>query len=554
ATLTEDHASAVLRAMLENRLYFKFDADRFFPNSPEKVARIAAQAAEEARKALLIEEGSRWVKLAAKNRHATIPRDKEGLVEILKSFYLFGKESPDHKTAKEVLSRAGMDPGEGLFEFLVRLGVWDEDENLNLHRFGITASFPRAVTEAASSLLKQEMHIAPDHGRKDLTGLDVFTIDGQGTLDFDDALSVDETERGVRLWIHITDVGHMLTRGGLLDEEAFSRASSIYMPDTRISMLPPELAENLCSLKKGQTRPAISIMAELDRQATVTDYSIIPSLIRVSRQLTYYEANQRLKDDPRLALVYELARMLRKRRLDNDALQLNLPEMNIWIDEEGEISVAQVNRESPSRLMVSESMILANWLAARFFRQHGRPAVFRSQLPPRERLIDQGTGSLFQHWMQRRFLSRVILTLEPEPHAGLGLDAYVTLTSPLRKYLDLVTQRQLRAVLGLEEPYSEQELNFIIQAVKEPLSYITVLQQERTRYWILRYLEGLIGEPQEALVLEKRRKRCVVLLTGFMLEASLPLDVAADLQPEDRIMVTIEQANARADKLVIALA
>jgi exoribonuclease-2 len=156
--------------------------------------------------------------------------------------------------------------------------------------------------------------------------------------------------------------------------------------------------------------------------------------------------------------------------------------------------------------------------------------------------------------MQRRFLSRVILNLEARPHSGLGLDAYVTLTSPLRKYLDLVTQRQLRTLLGLEESYSEQELTFIIQAVRESLSYITVLQQERTRYWILRHLEGQIAQPQEALVLEKRRKRCGVLLTKYMLEASLPLETCVGLEPEDTIMVNVERAEARTDTLTLSLA
>lgn len=552
--ITGDCTSAVIRAMLEDRLYFKFDSNRFFPNSPEKVAQIAAQAAEEARKALVIEDGSRWIRRAAKERQAVIPLDKKGVIEVLKSFYLFGKEGPHYKMGKELLSRADMDPDDGLFNFLVQLGVWEEDENLNLHRFGITPSFPKAVSEATAVLLEKHGEVGSDDRRIDLTHLDTITIDGQGTMDFDDALSVETIDDGYRLWIHITDVGHFLKKGDALDEEALTRASSIYMPDTRIPMLPFELAEDLCSLKKGKNRLAISIMAELDASASVKNFKIVASIVRISHQLTYYHANQCLHDDDQLSQLYDLAQKLRKQRLDKDALQLSLPETNVWINDDGEISVVQVNRESPSRLMVSECMILANWLSARFLRDHGQPAIFRSQLPPRERLIDRSGGSLFQNWMQRRFLSRVILSLQPESHAGLGLDAYLTLTSPLRKYLDLVTQRQLRALLGLEEPHSEQELTFIIQALREPLSYIAVLQQERRRYWIIRYLERLIAEPLDALVLEKRRKKCVVLLTDFMLEAFLPLGVCADLHPEDPIMVTIEQADARAGKLVIALA
>jgi exoribonuclease-2 len=552
--ITNDRTSAIVRAMLEDRLYFKFDCNRILPNSPERVAQIASQAAEEARKALIIEEGSQWIRKVVAERHTSVPSDKEGIVEIVKSFYLFGKQSPHFKVAKEILSRAGKDPGHDLFGFLVQLGVWDKDENLNLHRFGITNSFPPAASESSSQLIKKASNVLPDSHRRDLTDLDILTIDGQGTLDFDDALSIETIDNGYRLWIHITDVGHLVKKGDPLDEEALARASSIYMPDARIPMLPPVLTEDLCSLKKEKKRRAISIMADLDTQAAVMDFKVIPSVIRVSRQLTYYQANQLVQDDENLSLIHELAKKLRNLRLDNDALQITLPEMNVWIDQEGKITVDQINRESPGRLMVSECMILANWLSACFFRDHGQPAVFRSQLPPRERLIGQDGGSLFQNWMQRRFLSRGILGLQPERHAGLGLDAYVTTTSPLRKYLDLITQRQLRVLLGLEASYSEQELTFITEAVRATLSYISILQQERTRYWIMRYLERLVGEPQEALVLEKRRKKCVLLLTAYMLEASLPLNVCDGLEPEDSVMVSIDQVDARADRLTLSLA
>jgi exoribonuclease-2 len=198
-------------------------------------------------------------------------------------------------------------------------------------------------------------------------------------------------------------------------------------------------------------------------------------------------------------------------------------------------------------------MILANWLAASFLRDHGQAAVFRSQQPPRQRLITENGGTLFQKWMQRRFLSRVVLGLEPEPHSGLGLDAYLTCTSPLRKYLDLVTQRQMRALLGLEEPYSDKELEFIAQAIKEPLSYIMVLQQERNRYWTLRYLETLVGQEKEALVLERRRRRYILLLTEYMLEASLPIEYQGDLTPQDTVQVKIDKVDARSDTLTVSL-
>jgi len=552
--ISSDHTSAVMRALFEDPLYFKFDTKRFLPNSPERVAQIAAQAAQEARKAHTIEEGSHWIQAVLKADKPRVPPDKDEIVEVLKSFYLFGKESPHSDIGKEITSRACLDPKQGLFNLLVKLGVWDYDENLNLRRFGISDIFPVHIRNAAEQMVSEGKKSTAGGDRQDLTGLSTMTIDGQGTLDYDDAISIEPAGDGVRIWVHITDVAHFLERGTSVDEEALARASSIYMPDKRIPMLPQSMAEGLCSLKAGEENVAITIAAHLDDRGAVVDFEIFPSRIRVDRQLTYYEANLIVDQDPELAAVYGVAQKLRQSRLNGGALQLTLPEINVWINGKGKVSVTQVNRESPSRLMVSECMIMANWLTARFFRDHGQPTIYRAQMEPRGRLIDESGGTLYQNWMQRRLLSRVILGLEPEPHAGLGLDAYLTVTSPPRKYLDLVTQRQLKGLFGLEAPYADDELAFIIHAVEQPMSYITVLQQERLRYWILKHLERCAGQQEEVLVLEKRRNRYVVLLTKYMIECSLPLDCGLDLKPEDTTLVRIGRVKAGTDTLVLSLA
>ncbi|MBW1859571.1 MAG: RNB domain-containing ribonuclease [Deltaproteobacteria bacterium] len=553
-SISSDHSSAVMRALFEDRLYFKFDTHQFCPNTPERVAQIAAQAAQEARKAHAIEEGSRWIRKVKDAGDPPVLKGNEEIIEILKSFYLFGKDSPHYGLGKEILARSGLDANDGPFQLLVKLGVWNQDENLNLHRFGISEAFPPEVMAATKELDEAKKKVNPDEKRQDLSHLSTITIDGQGTLDFDDAISIEPEEDGFRLWVHVTDVSHFLGRGDVVDEEALARGSSIYMPDKRIPMLPIPLAEDLCSLKEGQDSLAISVMARLDHSARVLEYEIFPSIIHVDRQMTYYHANLMVNEDPELGAIYEIAKKRRQIRLDAGALHLTLPEMNVWIDSNKDISVSRINRESPSRLMVSECMILANWLTGRFFRDREQPAIYRAQMEPRGRLIDDNGGTLYQNWMQRRLLSRVIIGVEPEPHAALGLDVYVTITSPLRKYLDLAIQRQLKGLLGLGTSYSEEDLRLIVQAVEQPMSYITVLQQERTRYWILRYLERRLGQKEGALVLEKRRHRYVVLLTKYMIECSLPLNCGADLKPEDTIMVNIERVNARFDTIGLSLA
>jgi exoribonuclease II len=213
--------------------------------------------------------------------------------------------------------------------------------------------------------------------------------------------------------------------------------------------------------------------------------------------------------------------------------------------------VNQVNRESPGRMLVAEMMILSNWLSARFLSENKIPAIFRSQAEPKNRILKNGSGTLFQNWMQRKQLARFALKPEPDHHCGLGLDAYVTATSPIRKYFDLVTQRQIRSVLGLETAYSRKDIENIIAALAQPMADVGRIQFRRNRYWLLKHLERRIGEKEEAIVLQRRRNAYTILLKSYMIECSLPQSSGVDLKPEDLVQVTIQHVNARNNTLSV---
>jgi exoribonuclease-2 len=316
-------------------------------------------------------------------------------------------------------------------------------------------------------------------------------------------------------------------------------------------MLPPTLAEGCCSLKAGELRPAISMLIRLNRASEILDYEIIPSLIRVQRQLTYYDVNTVADSSREIACLCEIAAKFRQKRLSDGAVQITLPDINVWISDSGEIGVNRVNRESPGRMMVAEIMIMANWLMAKFLSGHGVPAVFRSQPGPRDRLYKGCEGTLFQNYMQRRLLSRFMLLNQAERHSGLGVDAYVTATSPIRKYYDLVTQRQIRSVFGQEVPYSAQEIDQIIQRLQEPMLRVSRMQTQRNRYWILKYLESRIGQKEEAIVIGRKRNAYQILMTEYMIECELATTSRIELKPENQIQVTIQHVNARKDVLSV---
>ncbi len=199
-------------------------------------------------------------------------------------------------------------------------------------------------------------------------------------------------------------------------------------------------------------------------------------------------------------------------------------------------------------MLISELMILANSLMAEFLAKHDVPGVFRSQPNPKQRLFQGVELSLFLNCMQRRQLNRAVIGTRPEHHSGLGVNAYVTATSPIRRYYDLLTQRQIRGVLDYEPPYSREALEQIIHTIATPMGNTGRVQFQRRRYWLLKYLEGMKGRAEEALVLDCRRDFFTVLLKEYMLEWRLPSS-GMKLKPGDVIQVTIQHADARRDQL-----
>jgi len=566
ATMTEfcfpdsrsgDHESAVIRALFNDRLYFKFNPDGFFPNSEKRVEQIAAQREAEKRKNTLIEAGSAWLKSRLNTAESVdlqkLPDEIHQAIDILKSYYLFQKDSKDEEIARAMIARAGIESVHDIFRILAKLGIFDEDENIELLRYGVTPDFNDNVAGHAVQMVSSNSMVSMDGSRKDLTRLPLMTIDGQGTLDFDDAISIEEAGDSFRLGVHIADVGQFIQKNDVVDQEARLRASSIYMPDQKISMLPPVLAEGLCSLKAGEVRPAISIMIELSPMAEIVNYEIFQSLIKVEQQFTYYDINVYAEQDRNVRILRDIAEKFRKKRLADGAIQITVPEISIWLSENREVSINKINRESPGRMLVSELMIMANWLMAKYLKDRQIPAIFRSQPNPRERLYKNHEGTLFQNWMQRRLLSRFVLSTSAEWHSGLGLDAYVTATSPIRKYFDMVTQRQIRASLGLESAYTVDQINEIIQCLELPMSQVGKVQYTRHRYWLLKYLENKIGQKEEAIVLNRARRNYQILLTEYMLECDLPISSGIELKPEDLIQITVQRVDARKDVLQVAI-
>jgi exoribonuclease-2 len=551
--VTFDHEMALFRALFEDRLYFKQRGDLFEPREKEKVEEVALQLEREAEQARELKEAGRWLTGIWVGEPVLPPAKKEDVIHLLKELALYGSESPNQAKGRALLQEAQLLSPQAPFELLVRLGVWNEDENLFLHRHQISQTFPEKVIAEAEQILSRasgEIPLQPQD--TDLTFLHPLTIDSEFTRDIDDALSLEKAGGGYEVGIHITDVATFLQGYDEIFQEAMSRGTSIYLPDQRIPMIPPSLSEGACSLIVGEKRRALSFLARVDREGKMLEYRIVPSIVQVERRLSYEQVDHLLEEmDEELIILRWIAQKLSQRRAESGGFFIPRPERVIRVNRDKEILLFRRDRESPSQKMVSEFMILANSLAARFLKEKGVPAIFRGQMEPREKVLPMETFDALQAYRLRRILNRVEISTRPQRHAGIGAEAYLTLTSPIRRFYDLLVENQILSSLRGAPVWTQEQLEEIIARVGPTLSKVGLVEELTEQYWIMRYLEKKVGSTTTAVVLDRYPHRYLVHLEEYLLEVDMAAGSGREFEPGDQVLVRVERSNARTGTLRI---
>ncbi|MEN2981096.1 MAG: ribonuclease R [Thermus sp.] len=424
-------------------------------------------------------------------------------------------------------------------EFLEYLGKGEAPETETeavIAKYGLRAAFPEEVRKEAEAI---PLEIPEEElgRREDFRALKVFTIDGVDAKDFDDAIHIERLPKGFRVGVHIADVSHYVREGSPLDQEAFLRGTSVYLPGRVLPMLPERLSNGVCSLKPGEDRLVLSALFELGEDLKVKRVRFAEGVIRSVARLTYTEVeafaegfglpeeHAFLAED--LSLLLDLTARLRQKRLEAGALDFSFPEVKVEV-EDGTLHLIP-QQEPRARSLIEELMLLANRAVAEYLVKKGLPALFRVHEEPLEEAYAKlrqalaRLGYSLPEELSPKALQGVLLEAKGRPeepvvaglvlrslrlaryaaenlgHFGLAMEHYLHFTSPIRRYPDLVVHRVLKAALRRTlTPAKKARWLETFPSVAEHASErerkAEAAERELTKYYMARWAELHLGE------------------------------------------------------------
>jgi len=439
-----------------------------------------------------------------------------------------------------------------------------------IKKHGLPTDFPQAVLEEAAGI-RTEISKSELESRIDLRHLPVFTIDPDDARDFDDAIHVVPINDGWEVGVHIADVSHYVRPHSALDQEAYQRGNSVYLPDRVIPMLPERLSNGVCSLRPDEDHLTKSVLVRFDRTGRPQGHKFAATVIRSGNRLTYREAFERLTGTHRdeltqnLKRAWDLASKLRQKRFQSGALDLDMPEVRVKVDANGRAVGLVQELNDISHQLIEEFMLLANEIVGRETKLQKTVSVYRVHDDPdsdklldfREFLSSHGiqAGDLSQRAEMQKLLKKIegredegalkvnlLRSLKkagysplPLGHYGLAKADYSHFTSPIRRYADLLTHRAFNVLLQRRNAGKQLARSNQLESICEHLSLTERLaadaEREATRLKKLEFLESLVRKPHRfaGIVSEVRNYGLLVevpeiLMTGLIHVSSLEDD------------------------------
>ncbi|HLE41429.1 MAG TPA: ribonuclease R [Nitrospirota bacterium] len=451
------------------------------------------------------------------------------------------------------------------------------ESELIIEEYELPVEFSPAVLQEASDI-PQQVTPAMCRGRRDLRALPTVTIDGEKARDFDDAISIEKIKTGYRLWVHIADVAHYVKENTLLDQEAYQRGTSVYLPDRAIPMLPTPLSNGICSLNPDVDRLTLTAEMDISPAGKVLTYAIYESVIKSAERMTYTAVREILVDrDPgqrrryarllrEFELMDELMEILRAKRTKRGSIDFDLPEPQIVLDLQGRLTDIIRAERNRAHQIVEEFMLAANETVAAHVEEMEVPFIYRIHEEPDEdkitdladflsslginfpvekklkssslqKAINQVKGTpeeVLVNTVVLRSMKQARYSPENVGHFGLAAQSYTHFTSPIRRYPDLIVHRVLKAGLrgALKKPEVIEKLDETLPeaATHCSLRERTAMEAERDVVTMLKldFMKDKLGETYDGIITGAAQFGFFVQLTGLFVEGMVHISALTD--------------------------
>jgi ribonuclease R len=455
------------------------------------------------------------------------------------------------------------------------LGDPGVDIEIVLRSHGLPPRFPEPVVRE-SETYPEEVRAEDLAGRRDFRDHRIVTIDGETAQDFDDAVEVEKTPTGYRLGVHIADVSHYVKEETALDEEAYSRGTSVYFPGRVLPMLPERLSNGLCSLNPRVDRLVLSAILQLDARGRVTGAEFAKGVIRSAQRMTYTDVARLIEQKPTdgdrsrygplledFRLMAEVAKLLRERREERGSIDFDLPDADVVLDDAGlVVGIVPESRNDAHRL-IEEFMLAANEAVARkllfakqpaMYRVHDRPDPDRledlrevletfgyelkgnlAEIPPAafQKLLRQIEGRPEERLLSDLLLRaqrKALYSEECRGHYALAAPYYCHFTSPIRRYPDLVVHRQLSRLLRDGRPVPPSEFEAVNERFAEAAAHCSdrerraeAAERESLLWKKIVFMKDKVGRDFDAFVTGVASFGVFVTLQDFFVEGLIPI-------------------------------
>ena len=552
ADKSNDDSLALFWAVDKNDIYFKRGEAGYIAREASEVKELIAKKDTEKRREKERTQALLWAKKVISGNSVDLKEDFDpiGYIDLLRNYVIHLDKYNRAGEAKSFLSEIGIKDVEGAIEFLIKTGSWLEDEDPLLKRFSITEEFPKKVVQEVEQILEESFY---DDNLEDLTHLEVFSVDDENTQDIDDAISIKETDIGTTIGIHIANVAQYVPKWSAMDDEAARRGETVYLPEHHIHMFPAELIKERLSLVEGTKRKALSLLVDFDNDYNLKGYRFTNSKILIRENISYKKASEYFDTDPLGNQIKQIAENLRAKRLDAGALIIQLPQLKISIDKDSNVSIRKNYMNSVAHKVISEFMILMNRMAGKFLKDNNIPGIYRSQPEPISedaRSHDENDPLFALHVV--KYLRAPRVGLDPAPHLSLGIDVYAQATSPIRRYVDLIIQRQIVSKLENDEPsYSEDELENLYPKIEIGIRDKKMVERNREKYWVYKHLKTLEGTEISGIINSINDSRASVYLPDYLFEIPVLLGSNFNLEEDRNIKLIVQKVDPLRRKLSI---